>query len=92
VLAHEGDNSNTISIFNLLNGPLSIILAMGSAVITSISCFSFKYGLEGGLRVKDILNGVIAGGIVCGSASYYITTPVLALICGSAAAIVQFIF
>jgi ammonia channel protein AmtB len=92
ILAYEGDNSNAISRFNLYTGPICIILAMGSAVVTSISCFSFKYGVEKGLRVKDILNGIIAGGVVCGSASFYITTPVLALICGATAAICQFIF
>jgi hypothetical protein len=38
------------------------------------------------------MNGVIAGGVICGTASFYITTPVLALICGAAGAFIQFIF
>lgn len=38
-----------------------------------------------------MMNGVIAGGVVCGSASYYITNPALALICGAAGSFVQFI-
>ncbi len=40
----------------------------------------------------NILSGVIAGGLACGSASYYITTPFLALICGLLGAMIYFIF
>lgn len=41
------------------------------------------------LRIRNIQNGLIAGAVVGGSASYYITNPVYAIICGFAAAFFQ---
>lgn len=63
---------------------------MGSAIITSVAISILLN--DGRLRVRDVQNGLIAGAIVGGSASYFITNPVYALICGVAGAIFQPIF
>lgn len=44
------------------------------------------------LRIKDVLNGLLAGGIVNGAASFYITTPFLAVLIAVPAAILQYFF
>lgn len=87
VLAYEGDSSNKFFLFSLTNGPLSVLLSMASAVVASAACGLFY---KGSFRVKDILNAVVSGGVISGTASYYITTPVLAVICGTVGAIFQY--
>lgn len=90
VLAAEGDNSIKRELFSGYVTPLCLILSMGSAIVTSIAISIFLN--NGTLRVRDVQNGLIAGGVVGGSASYFITSPVYALICGVAGATFQPIF
>jgi hypothetical protein len=92
-LAFEGNQSSQNSLFHRYLTPVSIILSMGSSVISSIAVSMLVNGDNSKcLRVKDMLNSVVAGGIVVGAASFYITTPYLALIAGTIAGILQYIF
>lgn len=42
--------------------------------------------------MMNLLNAQIAGGIVSGAASYYVTSPFQGVLCGFVAAIVQYFF
>jgi hypothetical protein len=94
LLAYEADQSLQESNFQRYIAPLSILLSMGSAIITSIAVSMFVNGDNkiNGVRVKDVLNAQIAGGIICGAASFYITTPYLGLITGVVAGVTQYFF
>jgi hypothetical protein len=65
---------------------------MGSAVVTSVGVTLLVGGDETAIRVKDLVNAQIAGGIVSGAAAYYSSTPFLPLIAGVAAAVAQYFF
>lgn len=92
-LAYEGDQSLQTRPFHRYTTPICILLAMGSAAFTSIGfCMLIHGDNRKCIRVKDILNAIVAGGIACGAASYYITTPYLALIVGSLTGILQYMF
>jgi O-antigen ligase len=86
VLAYEIDVSNNFNLFNLYNGPISIVIGMGAAVLAS---FCVSALINGEVIVRDVLHAPIAGGIVVGSASLFITNPVYALVAGFAGGAVQ---
>lgn len=66
---------------------------MSSAVCTSIAISLLVYGDKASsIRLKDLLNAQIAGGIISGAASYYTTTPYLGLIAGAIAGLTQYYF
>jgi hypothetical protein len=66
---------------------------MGSSTISSFGTGLLIHGdKSSGIRTRDVMNSVIAGGIISGAASFYITTPFEAIIVGSIAGISQFIF
>lgn len=44
------------------------------------------------IRIKDIANSVVSGGIAAGAASFYITTPYLAIIIGTISGMLQYWF
>jgi hypothetical protein len=92
-LAFEGDQSYASNIFGRYNAPVSIFLSMSTAIITSVAIGMLIYGDNmKSLRIKDILNGLIAGGIVNGAASFYITTPFLAIVIAVTSTVLQYIF
>lgn len=47
---------------------------------------------ESNIRTKDILNGIVAGGVAVGAASFYIDVPYLAVLLGAIAGFMQYIF
>ena len=59
---------------------------MSSAITTGIAFSSFSNGY---LRIRDIQNCLIAGIVVGGSASYYVTNPGFSILMGGVAAILQ---
>ena len=59
---------------------------MGAGVVGS---FCLSALIHGNIIIRDIIHGPIAGGIVVGSASFFITNPVYALVAGFAAGAVQ---
>jgi len=66
---------------------------MGSAIYTSIGLSMLIYGDNlRSIRVKDVINALIAGGIANGAASSYITSPFLAIIIGTVSSIIQYFF
>jgi hypothetical protein len=73
--------------------PVSILLSMGSSLMASTAISMLINGDNSRcIRTKDIMNSVPSGGIATGAASFYITTPYLALIIGIASGIFQYIF
>jgi hypothetical protein len=92
-LAYEGDQSLQAPFFQRLISPISVLLSMGSAVITSIGVGMIIYGDNSqSIRAKDVLNAVVAGGVISGAASFYITAPFLAIIVGSISGLFQYLF
>lgn len=63
----------------MVNGPLSVIIGMGAALLGAFAVSSF---VNGRIIIRDIIHAPIAGGIVVGAASYFITNPTYALVAG----------
>jgi positive regulator of sigma E activity len=78
-LALDLDAYTGINKFNIFTGPFYIIIAMGAGVIGSVivSCI-----INGHLIIRDLIHSPLAGGIIAGSASFFITNPVYALVVG----------
>lgn len=66
--------------------PTCILLGMGAGVIGGIT-FSLIY--NGELIIRDAIHGVIAGAIVTGASSLYLTNPGYALITGGVGGFTQ---
>ncbi len=66
--------------------PTCILLGMGAGVIGSI-VFSLIY--NGELIIRDAIHGVIAGAIVAGASSLYVSNPSYALIAGGVGGLTQ---
>ena len=62
---------------------------MGAALTTS---FAMSFLIHNSVNPRDIQNGLLAGAIVGGSASFYITNVAFSILCGIIAAILQPIF
>jgi ammonia channel protein AmtB len=86
VLAYETDSFNPFNIFNQYNSPLSVVIGMGSSLIGAYIISSL---INGNPIVIDLIHGPIAGGIVVGAASYFITSPLYAIIAGFTAGLIQ---
>ena len=70
--------------------PIVILLAMASAIVTSIIIGMLIEGEKYKISIKDTTHAIIAGGITSGAASFYATNPFLALLMGFVAAIAQY--
>lgn len=71
-------------------GPLVILLAMASAIVTSIIIGMLVEGETYKISIRDTTNAIIAGGVTSGAASFYTTNPFLALLMGFVSAITQY--
>jgi hypothetical protein len=76
--------------FTSFTSPLSVILSMGAGIVTSVAISLLASGKL--IRIRDVQNGLLAGMVVGGTASYYITNPAFAICCGFFGAIVQYFF
>lgn len=85
-LAYEVDNSRRFNNFYLYTGTISLVLGMSSSVIGSICISSL---INGNIIVRDIMHAPIAGGIVVGSASFFIVSPVYSLVSGFCGGAIQ---
>jgi hypothetical protein len=85
-LGYEIDVTNNFNLFNLYVTPVSIIIGMGASLIGSFIVSSL---FNGNLLLRDIIHSPIAGGIVVGSASFFINNPVYALVAGFSGGAVQ---
>lgn len=63
---------------------------MGGSITTTLPFSIFVN--DGVLNIRDIQNGLIAGAVVGGTTSYFITNSSFSILCGVAAAIFQPIF
>jgi hypothetical protein len=80
------DVTNNFNIFNLYVTPVSIITGMGASLVGSFIVSSL---FNGNVILRDIIHAPIAGGIVVGSASFFINNPVYALVAGFTGGAVQ---
>lgn len=63
-----------------------VIVAMGASIVSSVivSCM-----INGHLIVRDLIHAPIAGGIIAGSASFFLTNQVYALVVGFVGGAIQ---
>lgn len=85
-LAYEVDNSRRFNNFYLYTGTISLVLGMSSSVIGAICISSL---INGNIIARDIMHAPIAGGIVVGSASFFIVSPVYSLVTGFCGGAIQ---
>lgn len=64
----------------------TVMYSLAAAVITS---YAVSVMLNGGLAIRDIVYGPVAGGVIASSAAYYVTTPVYGILMGIIGAVVQ---
>ena len=86
ILAFEGDGSMRREIFSNYTTTASLILTMGASIATGAAFIAL---LRGTLIVRILQHCLIAGIVMGGSASYYITNPGTSILLGFAAAIMQ---
>jgi hypothetical protein len=86
VLAYDIDTFSPFNIFNLTNGPLSVIVGMGASVVGAYSVSSI---INGTAIARDLIHAPIAGGIVVGAASVFVTNPVYSFVAGFTAGALQ---
>jgi hypothetical protein len=80
-LSYDLDTFRGFDSYPRYNGPTSMIIGMAAAIVGS-ACVSGI--INGCLIARDLIHAPIAGGIVVGSASYFLTAPVYALVAGFA--------
>lgn len=85
ILVYDYPN-RTIATHAIYTGPYTVWYSLAAATITS---FAMSALLNGGLVIRDIVYGPIAGGVIASSASYYVTNPVYGILIGIIAGIVQ---
>lgn len=77
------------TLFIYTNAGISTLFCISAAVVAAIG---FSLVLNGKLEFKDIIAAPIAGGVIVGSASSYIYSPLESLLLGSGAGILQVLF
>jgi ammonia channel protein AmtB len=86
MLSYEVEISKKFNTFYLYTGPTSLILGMSSSVL---GAFCISSLINGHTIVRDILHAPIAGGIITGSASFFIVSPVYSLVVGFSGGAIQ---
>lgn len=76
-------------LFIYSNAGLSTIYCISATVVTTVG---FSLIIDGRLSFRDIITAPIAGGVIIGSSSVYIYSPLESLMFGVAAAILQVLF
>jgi hypothetical protein len=89
VLAFEGDGSMAREAFTNYTTALSIILSMGASLTTGLAVSLL---INGSINARDLQNALIAGFVVGGTASYFITNPAFSIVCGFTGALFQPVF
>jgi hypothetical protein len=85
-LSFDLDNTNSFNLFYLYTGPTSLLLGMAASLIGALCVTIFA---NENIIVRDLAHAPIAGGIVVGSASFFIASPVYALLAGFTAGAAQ---
>ena len=68
---------------------VSLVLTMGTAIATGVAFIAF---LKGTLIIRSVLHCLIAGLVMGGTASYYVTNPGISIMLGFIAAVLQVAF
>lgn len=79
--AYHGINSHSIYI-----GPLELILAMGAALIGAIGT---SLVINGALVPRDIITAPVAGAIIAGSSTFFITQNAYSIVVGFVGGVIQ---
>jgi len=85
-LALDLDSYYGINTFNVYIGPVSIVLSMGAAIVSSIIFTSI---INGHIIIRDLIHAPIAGAIVGGSASFFTTNVTEPLLAGFVGGMIQ---
>lgn len=86
LLTVDIDTFHGINNFNIYVGPLSLVLAMAAAIMGAVitSCL-----INGYLIARDIIHAPIAGAIISGSSTFFITNNFESLIAGFLGGMIQ---
>ena len=79
VLSVDIDTYHGINSFNRYTGPLSVIFAMGFSIIASLIVSVL---INGHLIARDLINAPLAGAIIVGASSFFITNNVFSIVIG----------
>lgn len=86
LLAYEMDSYSRYNNYSPYTNPVCIIIGLGTGGAGAIMTSAF---INGFLVARDAIHGPIAGAIVVGASSLYITNPIYAFIAGISAGIIQ---
>jgi hypothetical protein len=86
LLSYEIDAYSRYNAYSPYSNPTCIIAGLGAGAIGAIGTSIL---INGYLIVRDALHGPIAGAIVVGASSLYISNPVFAFVAGAAGGIIQ---
>jgi hypothetical protein len=86
LLAFDLETFHTVNTYNYYNGPFFIVMAMGAAIVGAVI---FSVLINGSVVARDLIHAPIAGGIIGGSASFFITAPVYIFVVGFTGGAVQ---
>lgn len=86
LLSYEIDAYTRYNSYSPYTNPVCIIIGMGSGLIGAMFVSLL---INGTLILRDALHGPIAGAIVVGASSLYITIPTYAFVAGASGGIIQ---
>lgn len=86
LLSYEIDSYTRYNSHSPYTNPVSVIIGMGSGLIGAMF---ISLLINGTLILRDALHGPIAGAIVVGASSLYITNPTFAFVAGASGGIIQ---
>lgn len=85
-LTYELDAYHGINPHSIYIGPLELLLAMGAAIIGAIGTSLL---INGALVPRDIITAPVAGAIIAGSATFFITQNAYSIVVGFVGGVIQ---
>lgn len=86
ILAYQSDAFNPFNQYSPYTNPLCIIAGLGSGAVGALFITTLMNGI---IIFRDLIHGVIAGAIVVGASSLYISNPLYAIVAGLTGGIIQ---
>lgn len=86
ILAYQSDAYNNFNHYSPYVSPLCIVLGLGAGVVGSLFTTTLINGI---IIYRDLIHGLIAGAIVVGSSSLYVSNLMYSIIAGVTGGIIQ---
>ena len=86
ILAFQPDGMTHFNQYSPYTNPLCIIAGLGSGAVGALFVSAL---VNGTIIVRDLFHGVIAGAIVVGASSLYISNPIYAIVAGTSGGAIQ---